>query len=81
MALDVASRGDSHMHAGEIMMCVLGITGVVLNLLADAIRQLIGLLVGGSAGRGATTAFCGGRLALKYGQFHKKAPKVGVEGF
>ena len=50
MALDVAGRGHRHMHAGEIMVGIFRVTGVVVHLFADVVGQMVHLVVGRTAG-------------------------------
>jgi hypothetical protein len=57
-------------HAGEIVVGVLGIAGVVLDFLADVVRQVGHLVVGGAAGGSAATAFFYWGLGVEYGEFH-----------
>ncbi len=49
MALDVAGRRYRHVHAGEVVMRLLGITRVVMHLGADVFRQMAELVVAGTA--------------------------------
>ncbi len=50
MALDVAGRRHRNVHAREVMVRLLGIAGMVVHLGADMLRQVIELIVGGTAG-------------------------------
>jgi hypothetical protein len=56
MALDVAGRRHRHVHAGEIVMRLLGITRVVVHLGADVLRQMAELIVAGAARVGIAAA-------------------------
>ena len=71
MALDVAGRRHRHVHAGEIVVSLLGIAGVVMNLGADVLRQMAELIAGGTAGVGIAPATGFGSMAgIEYGKVH-----------
>jgi hypothetical protein len=56
MALDVAGRCHGDVHAGEIVMRLLGIAGMVMHLGADVLRQMAELVVAGTTGVGIAAA-------------------------
>ena len=63
IALDVAGRRHRHMHAGEIVVGLLAIAGMVLDLVPDMGGQ-VALVFGRAAGLGGTASGRGGGFRL-----------------
>jgi hypothetical protein len=77
MALDVARRGHRHVHARKVVMCFFGITGMVLHLQADMLRQMGQLIaVTATTGGVATTCHTFPRILTDYLQLHHSASQA-----
>jgi hypothetical protein len=46
MALDVTSRRNGDVHTRKVMMCIFGVTGMVLDFFPNGIGQGIHLIFG-----------------------------------
>ena len=75
VALDVAGRRHRHVHAGEVVVGVLGVARVILHLGADLVREVGERIrcAAAAAGRAATTFGGDGGIADDW-EVHDPAP-------
>ncbi len=79
IALNVAGRRHGDVHAGEVVVCLLGITGMVLYLGTDVIRQVGQTIRRRAATAGGATTALGGCCGIAdNGKFHDEGSSNAV---